>query len=578
MSQPKRRYLRFSLAQRIEHWILFASFTLLAITGLPQKFVGLAWAESMIAAFGGIEQTRLIHRWSAIVLIALSVYHVLVVAYKLYVQRVEWSLLPRIQDARDLLGVLFYNFGLKKERPKMPRYNYAEKMEYWAVLWGTVLMAVTGFMLWNPIATARFLPGSFIPAAKAAHGGEALLAVMAIIVWHLYWVHLRRFNPSMFTGSLSAEEMAHEHGLELEQIETGALPPMVPAGEQARHVRVFWPVATVVALAMVFGLYWFATLEDTAPAVAAEEAPRPAFQPIRLPAGGMLHATLQEYTGPETCAECHAEASQTAAASAHNQRVAAAGPNPWLAKLVEAGASAGEATPHCLVCHAKDWQPNDLLASAQSVGAAGGETCTRCHTGYLENDVHTEVGLTCVSCHTATSHQIQTEVSCTTCHAEQPHPDPLLNVKHSRLDCRTCHVRESVALNIDASQPRRNPLTNFFEPTVSRVESDPQFGWYTSDGQAASPDTDGAVIAPLVPATVYGPADLNPATFALDGKASSATEEITANMIASHGIFGDGARTCDSCHGPESDFDFVSLGYEAEQADKLSARPVEKTE
>ncbi|MCZ7666212.1 MAG: hypothetical protein M5U34_02700 [Chloroflexi bacterium] len=60
----------------------------------------------------------------------------------------------------------------------------AKKIEYWAVIWGTAVMILTGFTLWNPIAITQFLPGQFIPAAKTAHSAEALLAVLSIVVWH----------------------------------------------------------------------------------------------------------------------------------------------------------------------------------------------------------------------------------------------------------------------------------------------------------------------------------------------------------------------------------------------------------
>ena len=90
----------------------------------------------------------------------------------------------------------------KVEPPQEARYTFGEKVEYWSVVWGTVIMAVTGFMMWNPISTLRFLPGEAIPAAKAAHGGEAVLAVLAIIIWHFYHVHIKTFNKSMFTGKL----------------------------------------------------------------------------------------------------------------------------------------------------------------------------------------------------------------------------------------------------------------------------------------------------------------------------------------------------------------------------------------
>ncbi len=585
MSEQKS-YLRFSVAQRLEHGLLLLSFTILGITGLPQKFVGMPWAESMIAAMGGIETVRIIHRYAAIVLMALSIYHVIAVAYKIFVQRVELTMMPDWQDLKDLLGVLAYNLGLSRLRPKLPRYNFEEKMEYWAVVWGTVIMAITGFMLWNPIASAKFLPGSFIPAAKAAHGGEALLAVLAIIVWHMYGVHLRRFNKSMFAGQLSYEEMAHEHALELERFERGTLRRPAPPEEEIKRARIFMPIAAIIAMTLIFGLYLFATFEDTAAsATLVAEGPREnAFQPLTTASrnGGNMHVTIEEYTGPESCAAsgCHtARPLETAATSAHNQRIAAAGPHPWLAKLVESETAAGGAIPGCLVCHAQDYQADDLLASARTVRAAGGKTCLRCHSSdHAENSVHAEVGLACVSCHTTIDHQIQTEVACQSCHAEMPHADPFLNTKHTRLDCRTCHVRNDTQLIVDASQPTLNSVTGFFEPTIERSTSNPQYIWQTEDGSPASVDTTKAVIVPVIPTTLLAPAEFDPAAFALTGKADGAIQETTINITASHGVTRQGVRTCDTCHGPNGDFDFAGLGYTEEQADSLSAKPAETEE
>jgi cytochrome b subunit of formate dehydrogenase len=569
MSQEKQKYYqRFSVAQRVEHWVMFASFTLLALTGIPQKYVGQAWAEAMIAAFGGIEQTRIIHRWSAILLVTVSVAHILVITYRIYVKRGEMSMLPGMKDATDLVGILAYNLGFRKDRPKMPLFNYAEKMEYWAFVWGTVLMAVTGFMLWNPIATAKIMPGSFIPAAKAAHGGEALLAVLAIIVWHFYWVHLRHFNRSMFTGKLSQHEMEHEHAGELERIESGQKRPLPTDAGIARRTRIYVPIAVVLMLVFLVGLYYFVTFEDTAPEealAAAVEPPISGFQPIELPAGAAVHSTLTEYSDPTSCAAsgCHTGFPlETATESAHHLRIAAAGPNPWLAKLVEDEASE-VATSECLVCHAAELQADDLLASAQTVRNAGGDTCTRCHTGYPEEDVHSEVGLACVSCHTSTNHEMQTEVDCARCHAEQPHSDPLINSKHQRLDCRTCHVQGDLSITVDTGQAVQNPETGFFDPAVMVDSAESQFAWYL-DGQPARMDDEGAVIVPVVPVTVQAPRNFDPAAFAQDGAVSGSTEATRLEFVPSHGMMRGSARTCDSCHGPESDFDFSGLGYGGE--------------
>ena len=130
--------------------------------------------------------------------------------------------------------------------PQMGRYTFEEKMEYWAFVWGAIIMGATGFMMWNPISTVKFLPGEVIPAAKAAHGGEALLAVLAIIIWHMYGVHIKRFNKSMWTGKMSEEEMLHEHPLELADIKAGiADRPVDPihfanARESTSRLRQYW--------------------------------------------------------------------------------------------------------------------------------------------------------------------------------------------------------------------------------------------------------------------------------------------------------------------------------------------------
>jgi len=272
-------FLRFTLGQRIEHILLILSFTTLVITGLTQKYAGATWAEWMIAAMGGIEVVRVIHRIAAVLFILETIYHIGVIGYKLYVARLGPSMLPGIQDARDGVQAFLYNLGLAKRQPRMGRYTFDEKAEYWALIWGSVVMVLTGFMLWNPIAAARLLPGQFIPAAKAAHGGEALLAFLAILVWHLYHVHLRTFNKSIFTGTLTREEMAHEHPLELEAIENGTAPTPAPKIERNRRERIYLPIAAVLGVALMFGTYYFVTFEETAIATVPPVSAAPAFSP-----------------------------------------------------------------------------------------------------------------------------------------------------------------------------------------------------------------------------------------------------------------------------------------------------------
>jgi mono/diheme cytochrome c family protein len=118
-------------------------------------------------------------------------------------------------------------------------------------------------MMWNPIVTSRLLPGEAIPAAKAAHGAEAVLAVLAIIIWHFYNVHIKHLNKSMFTGKMTEEEMAEEHPAELEEIKTRPAVEIPPDVLRKRQ-RVFLPIAVVLALIFGTGLFLFVTIETTA--------------------------------------------------------------------------------------------------------------------------------------------------------------------------------------------------------------------------------------------------------------------------------------------------------------------------
>jgi cytochrome b subunit of formate dehydrogenase/mono/diheme cytochrome c family protein len=265
MSEHKTRmYERFPLARRIEHLAMLLSFTTLGLTGLPQKFPTSPIAVGFVNFLGGIENLRSIHHVAAIVMMLGTAWHLLVFGYMAYVRRTRLSMLPSIQDIKDGWQALMYNIGFAKTFPQMGRYTFEEKMEYWAFVWGALVMGATGFMMWNPITTARFLPGEVIPAAKAAHGGEAVLAVLAIIIWHMYGVHIKRFNKSMFTGKMSEQDMLHEHPLELADIKAGVAERPVDSVEVRKRQRIYLPIAGLLTLFMLGGIYGFVSAEDTA--------------------------------------------------------------------------------------------------------------------------------------------------------------------------------------------------------------------------------------------------------------------------------------------------------------------------
>ena len=257
-------YLRFPLPYRIEHWLFMISFTTLGITGLVQKFATQPISQSIINLLGGIENTRTIHHAAAIVMMFVVIYHIGAIGYRVYVHRIRFTMLPFVRDLTNATKTLSYNVGFTKEKAQQDRYTFEEKLEYWAVVWGTVIMGITGFMMWNPLLTTSILPGEVIPAAKVAHGLEAILAVVSIIFWHMYSVFIKHFNKSMYTGFISEHEMVDEHPIELANIKAGIDKPQVDKETINKRRRIYLPIYAAIAVIMVIGVYFFVAYEVTA--------------------------------------------------------------------------------------------------------------------------------------------------------------------------------------------------------------------------------------------------------------------------------------------------------------------------
>ncbi len=329
---PSPEYKRFSLSDRAQHLVMLLSFTTLAVTGLVQKFALNPVSLYIVRLWGGIENVRSTHHIAATVLMVVAVYHLIALGYKVFVLRRRMTMLPGFQDIKDALAAFTYNIGLRKTGAQMGRYTFEEKAEYWALVWGIVIMGITGFIMWNPIATVKFLPGEFIPAAKAAHGAEALLAVLAIVVWHMYGVHLRRFNKSMWTGKLSEEEMLHEHPLELADVKAGLAASRPDDKVLSRRRIVYYPLATLVGAGLLFAVYGFVSGEQTAirtvppqnptvavyvPQTPTPLPPTPTLAPSPTPApstGGETGPATWAQVGPifaAKCGMCHSGALAT---------------------------------------------------------------------------------------------------------------------------------------------------------------------------------------------------------------------------------------------------------------------------
>ena len=312
MSQKTTFYERFPLARRIEHLIMMLSFGTLGLTGLPQKYPLADVSVWFVNLLGGIENLRSVHHVSATVMMLGTAWHILVAGYKIFVLREKMSMLPALQDVKDGVQALLYNIGIGKKFPQMGRFTFEEKLEYWAFVWGAIVMGLTGFLMWNPITAAKIFPGDWIPAAKAAHGGEAVLAVLAIILWHMYGVHIKFFNKAMWTGKMSEKEMLHEHPLELADLKAGTTSRPVSPEALRKRKAVYYPIAAVLMIVMLAGVYGFVNSEETALttvppqpspiAVYVPQTPTPVPTKPPMEEGASVPALLAE-----KCGSCHGE-------------------------------------------------------------------------------------------------------------------------------------------------------------------------------------------------------------------------------------------------------------------------------
>jgi len=218
-----RRIRRFSAYRITEHWCVVGLFLVLVVTGLSQRFYYLELSQWTILVMGGIDATRLVHRFAGMLFSLLVLEHLLGVAFGVMFLRTQPYMVITKKDFLDVKHNIRYYIGLESRPSACGRYDYKEKFVYWLVVTGGIIMVMTGFALWFPVEAVRFLPGQFIPAAKVMHSNEGMLIFLLLAVWHIYdsifSPDVFPLDTSMFSGYISRERMVREHPLELAELE-----------------------------------------------------------------------------------------------------------------------------------------------------------------------------------------------------------------------------------------------------------------------------------------------------------------------------------------------------------------------
>mgnify|MGYP005838801145 CR=1 FL=1 len=206
---------RLTTNEVVQHWLLLISFTLLVITGFMLKFPESGWVK-LFSAFGFNETLRgTIHRIAAVVMIALSLYHLYYLIFTRRGREQVKELMFGIRDAKEFWQAMKYYFGKQGTPPAYGHYDYTQKAEYWALIWGTAVMAITGLILWFPTLPGQNTPQWLIKVSETIHYYEAILATLAIIIWHFFFtiLHPDEYPMSMIwlNGKMTIEEWREKH-------------------------------------------------------------------------------------------------------------------------------------------------------------------------------------------------------------------------------------------------------------------------------------------------------------------------------------------------------------------------------
>ena len=200
------RVLRFSLGERISHWVHAASFFALILTGLV---VFSPTFHFLSYFFGGVQGARIVHRVAAVVFSFGTIILFVIGDYRALVFWLRDIFTWSKDDIGFIKGFPKEFFGGHADIPEQGRFNGGEKLNSLIIIGNGAVLVVTGLMMWF----ASYIPLDIVRWAYPLHDAGAFLMV-SVVIGHIY---VGAFLPSskeafqgMYRGTVArAFALAH---------------------------------------------------------------------------------------------------------------------------------------------------------------------------------------------------------------------------------------------------------------------------------------------------------------------------------------------------------------------------------
>ena len=205
--EPGGNVLRYTLIERVHHWLGFFFYLYCLITGLAFWSPYMFWLAALV---GGGPTARFWHPWFGLGF----------TASMLWMYRMWWRDMQTTEaDLRWRKAIKHYIENDDQNLPPEGRFNYGQKLYFWVMIYGVILLLISGTGLWF----VESIPEWLRLLSVTVHVTAALATIGGLII-HVYMgtAMVRGGFSSIVRGEVTTAWARTHHRLWYEQVTKSA--------------------------------------------------------------------------------------------------------------------------------------------------------------------------------------------------------------------------------------------------------------------------------------------------------------------------------------------------------------------